>query len=210
MAKAFRVKIELLEQFILSICHVYERVYTRFFCTNFRRCRIISKELQINEEIRDKEVRLIGVDGEQIGVVPVKRAQEMAYEHNLDLVKVAPNAKPPVTRIMDYGKYKYELAKKEREARRNQKIMNLKEVRMSPHIEEHDLNVKARQAIGFLEDGDKVKVSVRFRGRELGHTDMGREVLDDFIEIIGDKGKIDKKPRMEGRNMVMFFVPKSE
>lgn len=150
------------------------------------------------------------MDGEQLGVVSGKKAQEMADERNLDLVKVAPNAKPPVTRIMDYGKYKYELAKREREARKNQKIMNLKEVRMTPHIEEHDLNVKVKQAVSFLESGDKVKVSVRFRGRELGHTDMGKEVLDQFTELVGDNGKVEKKPKMEGRNMVMFFVPKSE
>lgn len=134
----------------------------------------------------------------------------MAEEHNLDLVKVAPNAKPPVTKIMDYGKYKYELAKKEREAKKNQKTMNLKEIRMSPSIEGHDLNVKAKQAISFLESGDKVKVSVRFRGRELGHTEMGRKVLASFTEIIGDNGIVDKNPRMEGRNMVMFLIPKSE
>lgn len=181
-----------------------------FFCIIFGRCSTISKELQINEEIREREVRLIDVDGEQLGVVSTDKALDMAFNHKMDLVKVAPNAKPPVCKIMDYGKYKYELAKKEKEARKNQKTMNLKEVRMSPHIEEHDLNVKGRQAIGFLKDGDKVKVSVRFRGRELGHTEMGREVLNDFIEIIGDNGNVDKKPRMEGRNMVMFLVPKSE
>lgn len=174
------------------------------------RCSTISKELQINEEIREREVRLINLDGEQMGVVPTEKALDMAFSHKMDLVKVAPNAKPPVCKIMDYGKYKYELAKKEKEARKNQKTMNLKEVRMSPHIEEHDLNVKGKQAISFLKAGDKVKVSVRFRGRELGHTDMGKEVLNDFIEIIGDNGVVDKKPRMEGRNMVMFLVPKSE
>ena len=176
----------------------------------FGRCSIISKELQINEEIREREVRLIDVDGEQVGVISTQKALDMAFSHKLDLVKVAPNAKPPVCRIMDYGKYKYELAKKEKEARKNQKTMNLKEVRMSPSIEEHDLNVKAKQAITFLNAGDKVKVSVRFRGRELGHTEMGRTVLNNFIEIIGENGKVDKRPKMEGRNMVMFLVPKSE
>ena len=180
-----------------------------FLFIKFRRCSNI-KELQINEEIREREVRLIDVDGNQVGVVPTKKALETAYEKRLDLVKVAPNAKPPVCRIMDYGKYKYELAKKEKEARRNQKVINVKEVRMTPNIEEHDLNVKARRAIDFLKNGDKVKVSVRFRGRELGHTEAGREVLADFTEIVSEYGVIDKHPKMEGRNMVMYLVPKSE
>ncbi|QQY80822.1 translation initiation factor IF-3 [Keratinibaculum paraultunense] len=168
------------------------------------------KELQINEEIREKEVRLIDVDGEQIGIVPTRKALEIAYNKKLDLVKVAPNAKPPVCRIMDYGKYKYEMAKKEKEAKKKQRVINIKEVRMTPNIEDHDLNVKARKAIGFLKDGDKVKVSVRFRGRELGHTDMGKEVLLKFAELTSDYGIIDKGPNMEGRNMIMYLVPKSD
>jgi len=176
---------------------------------NFGRWRNI-KELQINEQIREREVRLIDVDGEQVGVVPSKKALEMAYDKKLDLVKVAPNAKPPVCRIMDYGKYKYEMAKKEKEARKNQKVINIKEIRLTPNIEEHDLNVKANKAIGFLKDGDKVKVSVRFRGRQMGHTDMGREVLGKFIEITSEVGTVDKRPKMEGRNMVMYLVPKTE
>lgn len=142
--------------------------------------------------------------------MPTKKAIDIAYNNKLDLVKVAPNAKPPVCRIMDYGKYKYELAKKEKEAKKNQKVMNVKEIRMTPNIEEHDLNVKAKRAIGFLKDGDKVKVSVRFRGRELGHTDMGKEVLLNFAEITAEYGVIDKQPKMEGRNMVMYLVPKTE
>ncbi|NMB08839.1 MAG: translation initiation factor IF-3 [Tissierellia bacterium] len=164
----------------------------------------------MNEEIREREVRLIDVDGEQIGVVPIKKALDMAYDKKMDLVKVAPNAKPPVCRIMDYGKYKYELAKKEKEAKKNQKVINVKEVRMTPNIEEHDLNVKARRAIDFLNNGDKVKVSIRFRGRELGHTEAGKEVLMDFYEIVSEHGVIDKQPRMEGRNMIMYLVPKTE
>ena len=142
--------------------------------------------------------------------MPIKKALDIAYNNKLDLVKVAPNAKPPVCRIMDYGKYKYELAKKEKEAKKNQKVINVKEIRMTPNIEEHDLNVKAKRAIGFLKDGDKVKVSVRFRGRELGHTDMGKEVLLNFTEITAEYGVIDKQPKMEGRNMVMYLVPKTE
>jgi len=125
-------------------------------------------------------------------------------------VKVAPNAKPPVCRIMDYGKYKYELAKKEKEAKKKQKVINIKEVRMTPNIEDHDLNVKAKKAIGFLKNGDKVKVSIRFRGRELGHTDMGKEVLLKFAEATSEYGVIDKAPKMEGRNMIMYLVPKTE
>ncbi len=135
---------------------------------------------------------------------------DIAYNNKLDLVKVAPNAKPPVCRIMDYGKYKYELAKKEKEAKKNQRVINVKEIRMTPNIEEHDLNVKAKRAMDFLKDGDKVKVSVRFRGRELGHTDIGKEVLLQFAKITAEFGVIDKQPKMEGRNMIMYLVPKTE
>ncbi len=142
--------------------------------------------------------------------MPIKKALDIAYSNKLDLVKVAPNAKPPVCRVMDYGKYKYELAKKEKEARKNQKIINIKEIRMTPNIEEHDLNVKAKRAMDFLKDGDKIKVSVRFRGRELGHTDIGKEVLLKFAEITSEFGNIDKQPKMEGRNMIMYLVPKTE
>jgi translation initiation factor IF-3 len=135
---------------------------------------------------------------------------EKADERKLDLVKVAPTAKPPVCKIMDYGKYKYEAAKKEKEARKNQKTINVKEVRMTPNIEKHDLDVKARQANDFLKSGDKVKVSVRFRGREMGHTSMGRVVLDDFVELTKEFGTVEKRAKMEGRNMTMFLSPKSE
>lgn len=168
----------------------------------------IIKELQINEAIRDREVRLIAADGEQVGVVSGRDAQQRAIDSNLDLVKISPNAKPPVCKIMDYGKYKYEQSKKEKEARKKQKVVNLKEVRLTPVIEDNDLNVKANMAIGFLKDEDKVKVSVRFRGREMGHTEAGRVVLDKFIELTSEHGVVDKRPRLEGRNMVMFLVPK--
>lgn len=176
---------------------------------NIRRCCNI-KELQINEEIRDREIRLIDVDGNQLGIFPSKKAMEMAFEKKMDLVKIAPNAKPPVCKIMDYGKYKYELAKKEKEAKKNQKVINVKEVRLTPNIEFHDLNVKAKRAVGFLKDGDKVKVSVRFRGRELGHTEKGREVLNEFSKITSEAGVIDKYPKLEGKNMVMYLMPKTE
>lgn len=176
---------------------------------NYRRCSNI-KELQINEEIRDREIRLIDVDGGQLGIFPSNKAMEMAYDKKMDLVKIAPNAKPPVCRIMDYGKYKYELAKKEKEAKKNQKVINVKEVRLTPNIESHDLNVKAKRAVDFLKDGDKVKVSVRFRGRELGHTEKGREVLSEFAKITSEVGFIDKHPKLEGKNMVMYLMPKAE
>jgi len=145
-----------------------------------------------------------------LGVVSLKRAMEVSSERDLDLVNVAPSAKPPVCKVMDYGKYKYELAKKEKEARKNQKIINVKEIRLTPNIEAHDLNVKANRAIEFLKDGDKVKVAVRFRGREMGHTQLGRVVLDDFFELISEVGKIEKAAKLEGRNMVMFVMPKAE
>jgi len=134
----------------------------------------------------------------------------IANEKRLDLVKVSPNAKPPVCRIMDYGKYKYELAKKEKEAKKNQKVINVKEIRMTPTIEDHDLNVKAKKTMDFLKDGNRVKVSVRFRGRELGHTEAGKEVLMKFAQLTSEYGTIEKQPQMEGRNMVMFLVPKKD
>lgn len=153
---------------------------------------------------------MVGPDGEQVGIVDIVRAQNMADDAKLDLVKVAPGAKPPVCRIMDYGKYKYDMMKKEKESRKKQKVINVKELRFSPNIEEHDLQTKANQGKSFLSAGDRVKVSVRFRGRELGHTDIGRKVLDRFVELIADEGVIDKAPKMEGRSMVMFLSPKSE
>ncbi len=168
------------------------------------------KELKINEEIRDKEVRLIDQHGEQLGVIPTARAQELANEAELDLVCVSPNAKPVVCKILDYSKFRYEQIKKEKEAKKAQKQINIKEVRMTPNIDTHDLEVKAKQASRFLSSGDKVKVSVRFRGREMGHTDQGRVVLNQFLEILGDKAIVDKKPKMEGRNMVMHLNPAND
>lgn len=173
-----------------------------------RRCLNI-KDLQINEQIREKEVRLIDSEGNQLGIVPVMRAQEMADEKKLDLVKVAPNAKPPVCRIMDYGKYKYEQAKKEKESKKNQKVINIKEIRLTPRIDEHDIVVKTNKAIKFLQSGNKVKVTVRFKGREMGHTGIGKEVLEKFAEMTSEAGIIEKKPKLEGRNMTMFLVSKN-
>jgi translation initiation factor IF-3 len=175
---------------------------------NIRRWTTI-KKLDVNESIRDREVRLIDSNGEQIGIMPSKKALEIAAEKKLDLVKIAPKAKPPVCKIMDYGKYKYEQAKKEKEAKKKQKTITLKEVRLSLKIEDHDLNTKARNAIKFLENGDKVKVSLRFKGRELGHTELGVEVLNKFYSIVEEVGVMEKKPKMEGRSMVMFLAPKN-
>ena len=176
---------------------------------NLRRCLEI-KELQINEEIREKEVRLVDDEGNQLGVVPKMQAIDLAISKKLDLVNVAPNAKPPVCRIMDYGKYRYEQEKKEKEARKKQKVINVKELRFSPNIEDHDLNTKANRAIDFLKNGDRIKVSVRFRGREMGHTDLGREVLDKFYDLVSEYGVVDKKPKMEGRSLVMFLSERKD
>ncbi|HHW31900.1 MAG TPA: translation initiation factor IF-3 [Clostridiaceae bacterium] len=163
----------------------------------------------INEEIRDKEVRLIDTDGTMLGIMSAKEAQKLANSKNLDLVKIAPNATPPVCKIMDYGKYMFELSKKEKEARKNQKVISVKEVWLKPTIEEHDFQFKARNACKFLKDGDKVKVGVRFRGREMQYTSLGQEVLDKFAEYTKEVGVVEKKPRLEGRNMIMILNPKN-
>ncbi|SHK27036.1 bacterial translation initiation factor 3 (bIF-3) [Caminicella sporogenes DSM 14501] len=167
------------------------------------------KKVEINEQIRDREVRLIGPDGEQIGIMSSKEALKIAEEKKLDLVKIAPGANPPVCKLMDYGKYKYEQAKREKEARKKQKTITVKEVRLSLNIEDHDLNTKAKKAIKFLKNGDKVKVTLRFKGRELGHTQLGVDVLNKFFSIVEEVGVMEKKPKMEGRNMVMFISPKN-
>ncbi|RCX13785.1 translation initiation factor 3 (bIF-3) [Anaerobacterium chartisolvens] len=162
----------------------------------------------INEEIRDKEIRLIDSDGSMIGVISSKEAQKMANSKNLDLVKIAPQGNPPVCKIMDYGKYMFELAKKEKEARKNQKIINMKEVRISPGIEEHDLEFKVKNAYKFLKDGDKVKVSVKFRGREMNYTSLGQVVLEKFAEEVKEVGIVERRPKLEGRSMIMILNPK--
>ena len=162
----------------------------------------------INDEIRDKEVRLVGPEGEQLGIVSSARALELADEKNLDLVEIAPQAKPPVCKIMDYGKHKFELAKREKENRKNQKVVAVKEVRLSSNIDEHDFNTKVKAGIKFLQNGDKVKVSVRFRGREITHSSLGRDMLMKFKDAIEEYGSVDKGIKMEGRNMAMFITPK--
>lgn len=162
----------------------------------------------INEQIRDREVRLIDEDGSQLGIMPAKDAQRIAREKNLDLVKISPKAVPPVCKIIDYGKFRYEQAKKDKEARKKQNIITLKEVRLSPNIEDHDINTKKKQAEKFLKNGDKVKVSVRFRGRELAHTAVGRDILLEFAKGLEEISEVEKPPKMEGRSMIMFLNPK--
>lgn len=173
-----------------------------------RRCfAIANKELQINEEIRDKEVRLISNDGEQLGIVAIQKAQDIAVEKGMDLVKIAPQAKPPVCKIMDYGKFRFEQAKREKEARKNQRVVEIKEIRLTPNIDIGDLNTKVKNACRFLKDGDKVKVSVRFRGREVTHSSLGQDLLHRFAELCSECSTVEKQPKLEGRQMLMFLAP---
>ena len=182
-------------------------VAVRFFYYILLEVRIISKEVLINEKIRDPEVRLIGSDGEQLGIVSSAKALDIAASKNLDLVKIAPQAKPPVCKIMDYGKYRFEMAKKEKEQRKNQKVVSIKEIRLTPNIDDHDFFTKVNNAVKFLKSGDKVKVSVRFRGREVTHASLGEAILVRFGEAVESVGTVDKKPKLEGRSMAMFISP---
>ena len=168
----------------------------------------IISELMINEQIRDREIRLIGEDGEQLGIMSARDAMKLAREANLDLVKIAPTAKPPVCKIIDYGKYRYEQARREKEARKKQKTIEVKEIRLSPNIDTNDLNTKVNQARKFVSGGNKVKVAVRFRGRELVHTAVGKTILEDFAQKLSDIAVIDKPAKLEGKSMVMFLVEK--
>ncbi|GIO27787.1 translation initiation factor IF-3 [Ornithinibacillus bavariensis] len=170
----------------------------------------INKDMNVNEKIRAKEVRLIDSNGDQLGVKTRQEALELAQKANLDLVMVAPNAKPPVCRIMNYGKFRYEQQKKDKEARKNQKVINVKEVRFTPGIGDHDFNTKLKNARKFLEKGDKVKAAVRFRGRAITHKELGQEVLDRFAEEVKDIATVESKPKMEGRNMFMMLAPNNE
>jgi translation initiation factor IF-3 len=173
----------------------------------FERSPTISKQaaLRVNERIRVPEIRLIDENGEQLGVIRTREALAIAKQRNLDLVEVAPTAQPPVCRIMDYGKYRYEQTKKERDARKNQKVIEIKEVRLTPKIDDHDLETKARQAKGFVEDGHKVKLSVKFRGRENAHPEIGRDLLNQFADILKDVAAIEQPARLEGKNMTMLL-----
>lgn len=169
---------------------------------------ISSKELQINEEIRDKEIRVIGSDGSQLGILSAAQALNIASEQNLDLVKIAPQATPPVCKIMDYGKYRFEQAKREKEARKNQHVIDIKEVRLSLNIDTHDFNTKLNNALKFIKKGDKVKVSIRFRGREMGHPEHGYDTMQRFAAACSEVAVVEKPAKLEGRNMLMFLAPK--
>ena len=162
----------------------------------------------INEEIRDREVRVVDQNGEQLGVMPIRQALDLADEQQLDLVKIAPQAKPPVCKLMDYGKYRFEMSKKEREIKKNQKVIETKEVRLSATIEDHDIDVRYRQAVKFLQDGNKLKVTIRFRGRQIAHSEIGTDVMDEFAERIKDYGVVERRPMVEGRNMTMMVAPR--
>lgn len=175
----------------------------------FWRCFTISnRELQINEAIRDKQVRVIGPTGKQLGLMPASQALQRAYEMNLDLVKIAPQAKPPVCKIIDYGKFRFEQAKREKEAKKNQHIVEIKEIRLSLNIDIHDFNTKVGHALRFLKEGDKVKVSIRFRGREMGHQEQGYDTMKRFAATLSEVANVEKQPKLEGRNMLMFLVSK--
>ena len=171
------------------------------------RCKTIS-DLMINEQIRDKEVRVIGEDGEQLGIMSAKEAMRLAEEAELDLVKIAPTANPPVCRIVDYGKYKYEQLRREKEAKKKQKVIEVKEIRLSPNIDTNDLNTKINAARKFLTKGDKVKITLRFRGREMAHMNSSKHILDDFAEKLADISVVEKAPKVEGRSMTMFLTEK--
>lgn len=168
----------------------------------------IAKDVQINGEIKFKELRVIDSDGSQLGIMQTKEALKIAEDRELDLVIISPTANPPVSRIMDYGKHIYELSKKQKEAKKNQKVINVKEIRVSPSIETHDINIKANSAKKFLKCGDKVKITVRFRGREADYSYIGEKILDNFVEILQDYGAPEKKAKLEGRNMSLIMSPK--
>ena len=187
-----------------------------FYCGRFCRPLVIFlevliisvKDIPINEQITFKEVRVIDSDGSQLGILPIKDAIEAAYAKDLDLVNVSPNANPPVCKIMDYGKYRFEIAKREKEAKKNQKIIETKEIRLGLSIDKHDFETKGNHAIQFLKSGNKLKVSIRFRGRELGHPEIGLDIMSRFAEYCGEYAVIEKPAKMESRNMLMFLAPK--
>ena len=189
---------------LLRGCHVHSRFYFEW------RCFGISKAAhQLNEEITDSELRLIGENGEQLGIISSEEALRIAEERGLDLVKISPQAVPPVCKLMNYGKFKFEQAKREKEARKNQHVVEIKEIRMSPGIDVGDFNTKLKNAQKFLADGNRVKVSVRFRGREMAHTEIGRDLLDKFAAQCTENATLEKGAKMEGRNMSIFLAPKA-
>ena len=183
--------------------------FAAVFCLCFKEGLTISKnDLQINEQIRDNEIRVVSADGEQLGVMSAKEAQDIAYEKGMDLVKIAPQAKPPVCKIVDYGKFRYEQARREKEAKKKQHVVEIKEIRMSPNIDQNDLNTKVGSARKFLERGDRVKVTLRFRGREMAHMNESAHILTDFANALVDIAVVDKAPKVEGRSMSLFLVQK--
>ena len=169
---------------------------------------ISKQELQINEQIRDKELRVIDSDGTQLGIMSLRQAMEIAEKKNLDLVKIAPQANPPVCKIIDYGKFRFEQAKREKEARRNQRVVEIKEVRLSLNIDTHDFETKKNHALRFISDGNKVKASIRFRAREMGHPELGLEIMRKFSDAMSEVAVVEKPAKLEGRNMLMFLAPK--
>ena len=188
---------------------LYAWVISAHAFINFWGCLNISaKELQINEEIRDKELRVISNDGEQLGIMSASEALRLAEERDLDLVKISPQAKPPVCKIMDYGKYRFDMAKREKEARKNQRVVDIKEVRLSVNIDTHDFDTKVGHAKRFIAGGDKVKVSIRFRGREMAHTNLGIEIMERFAQACAETAAVEKAAKLEGRQMLMFLAPK--
>lgn len=197
-------------KYIVSVFNDNQRAfYARFFIE--LEVRVIKgKQPEVNDQIRDSKVRVISNDGEQVGIMSAKEAVDLAFSRGFDLIKVAPQAEPPVCKMMDYGKYKYEQAKKAKRVKKNSNTVKLKETRLSLKIEDHDLNTKARKARGFLDNGNKVKVALKFKGREMGHTDLAYDVFDRFFEFVGEENfTLDKKPKMEGRFMVAYLGPKS-
>ena len=197
--------------FIVLYCYadgcISVRIY--YFKVLWRCLPISKKDIQINEEIHDKELRIIGSDGQQLGIMSAKDALNLAEQKNLDLVKIAPQSNPPVCKIMDYGKYRFGQAKREKEARKNQRVVDIKEVRLSLNIDTHDFNTKLNNALKFIKHGDKVKVSIRFRGREMGHPEIGLETMKRFADACSETAVVEKPAKLEGRNMLMFLAPKN-
>jgi len=176
----------------------------------YREVKFIARDHRINENIRVKEIRVVDEDGNQLGVLQTREALKLAEEKQLDLVEIAPQAKPPVCRIMDYGKFKFEQSKREKEARKNQRIINIKEVKLRPNIDDHDFEVKAKNAIRFLKDGDKVKLTIMFRGRQIVHPDLGKKLLLRMAEQVTELANVERQPKLEGKNMIMILAPKQQ
>lgn len=191
-----------------SLCCCADAESIRVFILDWRCFGISKVQHQLNEEINDKEIRLIGEGGEQMGIVSGEEALRIAEEHGLDLVKISPQATPPVCKLMNYGKYKFEQSKREKEARKNQRVVEIKEIRLSLNIDTHDFETKKNHASRFLSEGNKVKVSIRFRGREMGHPELGADIMKRFAEALAEIANVEKPAKLEGRNMLMFLAPK--